>query len=189
MRTVIYGITLCIVLGVGGYVIHDYQQKKDALFAAVRAADEDGIIKAVKNGASLDARDGAGQTALHIAAYHGEKKLVFFLLRQGMDVDIRDSREATPLHWASINANLETIHALIDRGADVNALDGSNATPLYWAITGVSTLPVQKAVVSNILLNHYADPSIKNDFGRNAFEYAKLKKYETIVEMMLPAMR
>ncbi|KAG5174904.1 ankyrin repeat-containing domain protein [Tribonema minus] len=51
-------------------------------------------------GASLHARDAAGWTALHYAAYHGEGECADYLLHRGADAAARDARGLAPLDWA-----------------------------------------------------------------------------------------
>lgn len=49
----------------------------------------------------VHARDSAGATALHIAAFHGNRELVSFLCEKGADLNARDGRfGATPSGWA-----------------------------------------------------------------------------------------
>ena len=77
-----------------------------------------------------------GTTALHHAAWNGDREAVIFLLQQGADVDARNNEGSTPLHWAAWNGNLEVARLLLACGADpcaaTTAGDTWYCTTLGW---------------------------------------------------------
>jgi len=86
------------------------------LMAKHRAHYEDAVSSAealLRAGAPLEARDGAGRTALIFAARSGNSELVNFLLNRGADPTIQDKTGRTALHWAAACGNESTVWRLL----------------------------------------------------------------------------
>ncbi|MDM0008388.1 ankyrin repeat domain-containing protein [Variovorax sp. J22G73] len=82
-------------------------------------------------GANVNARNDAGITPLHLAAYPSVAKL---LVEAGASLEAREGGQGTPLHVLSESDDrLDVIEALLELGADVNARDGSGRTALDTA--------------------------------------------------------
>jgi Ankyrin repeats (3 copies) len=73
-----------------------------AFFSEVERGDLDTVRAMVSAAPKLvQARDAAGVTALHLAAFHGHRKIVELLLAAGADVNARDDEfNGTPAGWA-----------------------------------------------------------------------------------------
>ncbi len=87
-------------------------------------------------GAELEARDAAGRTPLHWAAWMGllarpfiEADLVETLIEAGADVNARDAQGRTPLHYAADEGYDRVVAALIAAGADPDARDAQGTAP------------------------------------------------------------
>ena len=93
------------------------------------------VVAVLRDGADPDARDNAGNTALHLAASNTDDPAVFeALVGAGADADARDDFGDTPLHLAArYNTNPAVLAVLIKAGADPDAQGESDATPLHWA--------------------------------------------------------
>jgi len=52
-------------------------------------------------GADVDAKDGSGQTPLHVASSLETKRVPELLIAKGANVNARDNRGNTPLHLAA----------------------------------------------------------------------------------------
>jgi O-glycosyl hydrolase/ankyrin repeat protein len=92
-------------------------------------------------GVPVEARDAAGRTALHWAAWQGFSQMhlpsradvVEALLAGGAQVDAVDARGRTPLHYAAEMGYEAIVAALMRAGADAAASDSVQQTPLTLA--------------------------------------------------------
>ena len=60
-------------------------------------------------------------TALHMASYYGQVKVVKYLLKSGAQVDAVSRRGRTPLHDASKRGHSQVLELLVEAGADIAA--------------------------------------------------------------------
>jgi len=79
-------------------------------------------------GCDRNAKNGDGQTPLHVAVSSNEKSL--WLLNHKVDVNAKDKNGQTPLHLVVASGNTNAIQLLLDFKADVNATDSKGKTPL-----------------------------------------------------------
>lgn len=89
----------------------------------------------VSSGASVNARDCDGKTALHIASNETSHVVAAILLNHGADIDSADNTGMTPLHDACKNGSLDKVKVLLKRGANVNIQDCSGDTPAHVAVS------------------------------------------------------
>ncbi len=87
------------------------------LFVAARLGCEREARALIDRGASIDARDREGMTALSEAARAGKVKLVSLLIDKGADVNARSINGSTPLFYAAEADRVEATRVLIDHGA------------------------------------------------------------------------
>lgn len=131
-----------------------------------------------------------GKTALHVAASKNMSTAARILLKYGADPNVKTTKSGrTPLHEATIakqvsekivngdnddfrryiNLSLgspETLEYLCERGGDVNAQDMHGNTPLHLAVR------VNRFEIAEILIQHKANPILKNNEGKSALELA-----------------
>ena len=88
------------------------------LFDAIRDGDLERVRHALKEGASANARDESGDTALMRAALYADVETMRALVESGADVRARGQDGTGPLMRA--NHDLEKLQLLIDRGAQVD---------------------------------------------------------------------
>ena len=83
----------------------------------------------------IDAKNGSGETALHIAARRQRGTAVASLIAQGAKVDLMDGEGRTPLHLCFLEAgdSSDSVAALLGAGASVDAVDDRGSTPLHGA--------------------------------------------------------
>ena len=65
----------------------------------------------------LSYREPEGDSCLHIAAFRGEYRAVFLLLKSVFDINERGDMGYTALHYAYLGGNKEVIDLLIKNGA------------------------------------------------------------------------
>ena len=86
----------------------------------------------LSHGACLEARDGNGRTALHVAVSRLDSKQCAWLLEHGADVNARNYDQEAPLHRAArVSGSLSRF--LISHGAEVHAKSCRGETPLHLA--------------------------------------------------------
>ena len=86
-------------------------------------------------GEDLHARDGRGDTPLHLAAQSEALASVTLLLSAGADFNVRNRAGATPLHAAVYNKGAEIVTALLQAGSEVDAERRCTyGTPLLHAV-------------------------------------------------------
>ncbi|MEE1619228.1 ankyrin repeat domain-containing protein [Brachybacterium sp. J153] len=85
---------------------------------AARQGDAATLLSLVDQGAPVNLRDGAGNSALMLAAYHGHAELVAELAARGADVDLLNDRGQSPLAGAAFKGDAAVARALLAAGAD-----------------------------------------------------------------------
>ena len=115
--------------------------------------------------------DAAGCPALLRAAENGEEEMVRLLLGHGADIEARGPFEQSALSSCACNQvdrrkRSRTLRLLLASGADVNGRIDRGRTPLFSAATA-GWAPEESVT---ILLEHGADPHIRNDDGRSVLE-------------------
>src|SRR4051812_46849664 len=130
-------------------------------FAVLRSGDVRQLRDALDRGASENARDAAGNTALMHATVYGSIGCVKLLLDRGAEVNAANAAGARALMRASDDAR--KIELLVERGANVNAQSAFGNTPLMLAARRANS---HSAV--ELLLAHGADAKATNHFGATA---------------------
>ena len=117
-------------------------------------------------GEDIGARDGDGNTPLHLAAEAERPSAVAMLLEAGADPNTPNNAGAVPLHMAVRNEEAEIPTLLLQAGADVNAGTGGYGTPLLVAIAyrGWPSLNIGGAAL-NALLEAGADVNAADSDG------------------------
>ena len=109
-----------------------------ALFPA-SSRDDPGVAAAlVAHKVDLNARNNAGQTAVHAAVtfFSGPTASIEWLLQHGAVVDTWDKAQRTPLMLAASAGVTELAEVLVAYGADATAADAAGATPADLALKG-----------------------------------------------------
>ena len=81
--------------------------------------------------ALLREHNGNHFTALHLAALHGQRRVVQLLLRERAEVDSRNAQGETPIHISSKNGHAQAVCALLASGAVVDQTDKRGRTALH----------------------------------------------------------
>ena len=169
-------------------------------FVAILRDDGDAITALLRRGFDPNTRDPKGQVGLTIALQNGANKAVAALLAsRRLNVEARNAKDESPLMMAAIKGNVEAVKALIARDADVNK---TGWTPLHYAASAGSpqhaviislllenhayidaaspngTTPLMMAAhygsteAVQLLLDEGADPTLKNQLGLTAADFA-----------------
>lgn len=117
-------------------------------------------------GEDVGARDGDGNTPLHLATEADRPAAVTILLVAGADPNTPNNSGATPLHMAVRNQSVEILAALLEAGADFDAGAGGYGTPLLVAIAyrGWPSRVIGEVAV-NALLDAGADVNAADSRG------------------------
>ncbi|KAG9333990.1 hypothetical protein JZ751_009306 [Albula glossodonta] len=126
---------------------------------------------------SLDVRDGAGRTALYLAAQRGHCQCVEVLLAHGASCLLKEARRKwTPLHVAGTNqtplmlavlgSHTDCVHLLLEKGATADAGDKRGRTALHRG----AVMGCEDCVLA--LLDHSAFPLCRDFQGRTPLHLA-----------------
>jgi ankyrin repeat protein len=99
-----------------------------------------------------------------LAALHGLLPECQTLIRLGADVN---KPGWAPLHYAATRGHLAVMSLLLDEHAYIDAASPNGTTPLMMAAHYGSPSAVK------LLLEADADPTLKNNLGLNAFDFAQ----------------
>lgn len=164
------------------------QEKTDwnnRLIAALRGKDMDYAIKALLRGASANARDIDGSTALMVAAENGNAGMCRLLLKKGADIeakcinaDVGLGTLETALITAAKHGNKDVCMLLLKKGADPNATDRYRTTALMCAAQ------FGYPDVCTALLENGADPRMKDNNFMDALQISRNGASEAIQEYL-----
>lgn len=102
-----------------------------------------------QKGFDVDAQDGAGWTALHMAASLKDGDvLVDFLLGKGADANVKTNTSSTALFFAASKGNIDTARKLIAHKATARVKDSRGQMPLHRA-AAVGNVPILKLLLDN----------------------------------------
>lgn len=156
----------------------------DELIQAAQAGNAGRIVELVAQGASVQATNKWGKTALHVACEAGRVPAARALLENGADIQVQiptvysddgvgyDGAEAgSPLTYAAAHGRVEILRMLLDRGAGVNVPNLEGKTPLMCA--AAAPLPTSDHVdCVTLLLERGADAWARTPQGRSAISLA-----------------
>ena len=116
-----------------------------------------------------------GETPLMMAVFKGQSDIVVQLLAKGADVN---KTGWTPLHYAATAGNVVLVKLLLEHYAYIDAESPNKTTPLMMAAHYGTTGAVK------LLLEEGADPSLNNDLGLSAIDFAQQAKKQDSVDVI-----
>jgi ankyrin repeat protein len=176
----------------------EYLRSPHAMFAAIHQSHADIAELLLEMGTSPNVADHKGLSALHVAAQSGATEIARMLISRGANIDpIERNYNSTPLGGANYHGRTEMVAFLaplsrdirglcfagaIDRLTELLAADASLAS----AVTRGNEVPLfalpdddDRAVeVSELLLAHGANSSVKNAAGLTPAQAAKKRGLE-----------
>jgi ankyrin repeat protein len=156
--------------------------RRDAvsLVTAVQNSLESQVYAMLDDGASANAQNEWGETALAWAVARGNTEIVERLLEEGADPSLTNVLGVGPLALAVESDFVEIARLLLAKGADPDARAESGETPLMTAIR------VESSEIVQMLLAESADPDASEpQFGQTALMWATGQPQ--IVRMLLQA--
>lgn len=150
-----------------------------SLLSSVKRGDSTAVFAMLEGGAEVNAKNGAGNTALHEATLYGRYKIVRILLEAGADPDIKDDAGNTPLHKAALRGSIDIAHLLIESGADLSAKDGFGNTPLHKAVSK------GRFEVALLLIESGADVNKKDKVGITPLHWATSLNDRKLVRLLI----
>ncbi|NP_001088685.1 ankyrin repeat domain 16 L homeolog [Xenopus laevis] len=122
----------------------------------------------------------SGDTLLHYAARHGHLSILTYLVEAvGMDVEVLNNDYKRPLHEAASMGHRDCLLYLLSRGTEVDCLKKADWTPLMMACTKT------KLDIIKDLIEHRANPMLKNKDGWNCFHIATREGDVAIIQYLL----
>jgi hypothetical protein len=152
--------------------------------ADIHEAANKGEIDKVKsilaeNPELVNTQDDRSYTALHIAAYLGDKDVVELLITNGGDVSFEDKDGRNPLHCAVCHEKKPATEVLIANKADVNAKDKNSRTALHFAAS------VGQHEIVELLIAKGAELNIGNKDGQTPLHLATYNGHEKVVKVLV----
>ena len=186
-------------------------------FHAAKNNDESAIVGLTLRGFDLNIVDERGETALLIAVRSGSDKVVEFLLKQpSVKVEARNRNGESPLMLAALLGRLDIATKLIQRKAEVNK---TRWTPLHYACSNAEpsseamvrlllehhayidaespnrSTPLMMAAryghadLVPLLLAEGADPTLRNEKGMTAIDFARQTGRDDQASLIAAAIR
>ena len=134
----------------------------------------------LSRGADVNAKGGAGDTALHQAALHGYQAVAEVLLANHADVNAPNVGGSTPLFSAASSGQLKIVQMLLAAGANSNLRDRNGSSPLSYAIG-------KSPEIFQALLDAGTNPNTEDSDGRTSLSYAAERNNPMIVKLLLDA--
>ncbi|XP_072026493.1 ankyrin repeat and SOCS box protein 13-like [Amphiura filiformis] len=123
---------------------------------------------------------GEDRTAVHLAAFHAQYKILYELIEMGASVNTPTIDGITPLHEACSQGNHRCARLLIQAGAQINARNIDGSTPLCDAASSGSIECINLLLNAGAELNPYQNLS-------TALHEAVLRDNVEVTEILVKA--
>ena len=186
-------------------------------FSAIQRDDSSSLQSLLRRGFDPNTVNAKGQTGLFLALRDPSPQVVQVLLNAPkINVESRTPQDESPLMMASMRGELKLAEVLIAKDADVNK---TGWTPLHYAASSTQgdQLAVVKLLLENsayidaaspngstplmmaamygntstlkLLLDEGADPTLKNQLGLTAVDFAQRADRKEMVDLIAAAIR
>jgi ankyrin repeat protein len=152
------------------------------LIDAAKHADQSAVRALLKQGASVNASEADGTTALHWAGYRDDLEMADVLIRAGAKVNAANDLGVTPLWTAAENGSAAMAQKLLQAGADANATLMAGETLLMTAARSGN------AEIAKLLVARGANVNAKERaHGQTALMWAVAQRHPAVTEVLLGA--
>lgn len=189
----------------------------DDFFVAIVRDDGDGITALLRRGFDPNTRDQKGQVGLVLALkIESYKAFAALLASRKINVNARNAQDESPLMMAALKGQADIVKTLLGRDADVNK---TGWAPLHYAASAASaqhvaiirmllenyayidaaspngTTPLMMAArygsedAVQLLLDEGADPTLKNQLGLSASDFATRANRTEVSEKIAAVVR
>ena len=129
---------------------------------------------------NINAKDGDGRTALHMACKHNNVELIKILLDNGAKINMKTSSGETSLHIACKYRKFNAIKTLLTLSqVDIIDLKDNNGESVLFHAVKTENLPLV-----NLLLLHECSTKLRNLNGELAIEIAKKNFFLAVVKVL-----
>lgn len=154
------------------------------LTAAVRSANAQKTMIALKNGARAEIQDKTGELALCVAArgqLGGHLECLKILIESGVSVNMKDAVGWTPLMAAARSGQTASVTKLLEAGAEVDMRGWSEMTPLLAAARE------KRLGCFNLLIDSGASVNVFDQSGRSLLDYCVSEVWMEFLDKILKA--
>jgi uncharacterized protein len=149
------------------------------LVDAARNGGPDAVRALLQKGASVNAAEADGTTALHWASHRDDVASADLLIRAGASVNAANDLGATPLWAASLNGSAAMVRRLLQAGANPNAALLLGETPVMVASRSGNPDVVEQLVAAGANVNARAAR------GQTALMWAAAERHPDVVKVLL----
>lgn len=125
-----------------------------SLHAAAARGDVSGIDKLLSEGASIDARDHTGATALLVATHGNQIAAAKALIHAGADVNAKDNINDSPYLYAGARGHLQILKMTLSHGADLKSTNRYGGTALIPAAERGHVETVRTLIEAGVDVDH-----------------------------------
>ena len=153
------------------------------LFQATRVGDTKIVLEALKKGANIVARDGAGKTPLLIAAWCNQRNVVRLLIEKGADIHapcgkVVDDMD-TPLKRAAYCFDIKTFELFLSKVPDEKTRN------LYWEKFLAAAVFGKKRELINSLIEREQEPKKRQSILDRGLLSAFFYENEELIQFFL----
>lgn len=157
-----------------------------SLHGAATRGDVAGIRRLLSEGATIDARDRTGATALLVATHGNQIAAAKALIDAGADVNAKDNINDSPYLYAGARGHLDILKMTLSHGADLRSTNRYGGTALIPAAERGHVETVSTLIAAGVDVDHV------NRLGWTALLEAIIlgnggEQHQRIVELLVKA--
>lgn len=184
-RSVLLGVA-SLLLAMGPLIASGKTMSESTLHNAAASGDVASVKKLIVEGATIDARDDSGATALLVATHANRIEAARALIDAGADVNAKDNIEDSPYLYAGARGHLEILKMTLAHGADLKSINRYGGTALIPASERGHLETVRTLIDAGVDIDHV------NKLGWTALLEAIIlgdggERHQRIVELLVKA--